>query len=148
MIRNAETVFLGLLAAFLVGFCALGLFYYAYPVDLLRFPLLAAGFTLVVTLVQMVSLGRRTSVAGGQARLPERRGGLIKAGWLLSVLPLVFLCGFPAALALYLFGCLKSAGESWGLSLVLAASSLLLSYGLFIQMIGIPLPLLPLWWPS
>jgi hypothetical protein len=66
---------------------------------------------------------------------------------LLSILPLVFLLGFPAGLAVYLLVVLRCAGESWRLSLAAATASLGLSYGVFVKAMGVPLPLLPYWWP-
>lgn len=149
--RSAETAFLLALAAFLTGFCALGLFYYDYSAALMRFPLLAAGGTLLVVIVQMAALWRGTAPAPrgampagtpARGRRPVREGLL-----LLSILPLVFLLGFPAGLAVYLLGVLRCAGEAWGLSLAAAAASLGLSYGIFVMAIGVPLPLLPYWWP-
>jgi hypothetical protein len=149
--RSAETAFLLALAAFLTGFCALGLFYYDYSVALMRFPLLAAGGTLVVVIVQVVALRRGTAPAHrsatsvdapAQGERPVR-----KALLLLSILPLVFLLGFPAGLAAFLLGVLRCAGESWRLSLAVAAASLGISYGVFVKAMGVPLPLLPYWWP-
>ncbi len=149
--RSAETAFLLVLTAFLTGFCALGLFYYDYSAALMRFPLLTAGGTLLVVIVQLVALQRGTAPApraATSAAAPARGGHPLREGlYLLSVLPLVFLLGFPAGLAVYLLGLLRRAGESWGLSLAVAAGSLVLSYGVFVEGIGIPLPLLPFWWP-
>ncbi|WP_193371261.1 hypothetical protein [Pelagibius marinus] len=149
--RSVETAFLLLLAAFLAGFCALGLFYYDYSLALMRFPLLAAGGTLVVVIVQVVALRRGTApmqVGATPAIAPggERRR-VREALLLLSVLPMVFLLGFPAGLAVYLLGVLRCAGETWGFSLAAAAASLGLSYGIFVKAMGVPLPLLPYWWP-
>jgi len=149
--RSGEIAFLGAVAAFLVGFCALGLFHYDYSLSLMRFPLLAAGFTLLVVAVQLVTLSRSACEVpqGNQRATVLPRGSrFTQVAGLLSVLPLVFLCGFPAGLALYLFGYLKVAGESWTVSLAVAVASLLLSYGLFIQVIGVPLPIWPAWWPA
>jgi len=149
--RSAETAFLLALAAFLTGFCALGLFYYDYSTALMRFPLLAAGGTLVVVIVQVVALRRGTAPAqrgATPASAPARGGRPVRDGLLLlSILPLVFLLGFPAGLAVYLLGVLRCAGESWRLSLAAAAASLGVSYGIFVQAMGVPLPLLPFWWP-
>ncbi|MEO3429855.1 hypothetical protein AAFN88_13405 [Pelagibius sp. CAU 1746] len=149
--RSAEAVFLFALAAILAGFCTLGLFYYDYPVAVMRFPLLAAGGTLLVAFVQAAALWRGTAPAVHAAapRFTSGRGGrLLREGLLLlSILPLVFLLGFPAGLAAYLLLVLRCAGESWRLSLMLALASLGLSYGVFVQAMGVPLPLYPFWWP-
>lgn len=154
--RSVETGFLLAIAAFLVGFCALGLFYYEYSVELMRFPLLAAGCTVVVVAAQLVALRRDASpeaakpvsgpVAGATALLSGAASW--KVAWLFSIVPLVFLFGYPWGLAIYLLCFLRHAGASWGLALGAAASSLLLSYGLFIEMLGVSLPEVPFWWPG
>lgn len=153
--RSAETIFLLALAGFLTGISALGVFYYDYPASLLRFPMLAAGSTLIVVVVQLAALWRGTApvplASPSAAPKPEAsmRENRIRQGLiLLPVLPLVFLLGFPTGLAAYLLIVLRHAGESWRLSLMVAAGSLVLSYGVFVAAMGVPLPLLPSWWPS
>lgn len=153
--RKAEAAFLCTLAGFLAGFCALGLFYYAYPLALLRFPLLAAAGTLVVVALQLLLL--RGSASADAALMPKGAGvprpgdgqpAVVKeALWLMSILPLVFLLGFPAGLAVYLLCYLKHAGETWVLAGSMGLASLALSYGLFMKVIGVALPFLPVWWP-
>ncbi len=158
--RSVETGFLLAIAAFLVGFCALGIIYYEYSIALMRFPLLAAGCTLVVVVAQLVALRLHASpetlkppsgpLVGAPASLTGARGraALRKMVWLFSIVPLVFLFGYPWGLAIYLLCFLRSVGAGWGLALAAAASSLLLSYGLFIEMLGVSLPEVPFWWPG
>ena len=152
--RRLELVFLLTVAAFLVGFCLLGLFHYRYSDTLMRFPLLAAGATLVVVVVHLLGLRKAAppelAPASDSADLEGRHAGAAwgRLLWLFAIVPLVFVFGFPAGLALYLICFLKSVGEGWRLSLAVAGASLLLSYGLFIRVLGVSLPQLPVWWPA
>lgn len=158
--RGLESAFLLAVAIFLVGFCCLGLFYYGYSAALMRFPLLAAGSTLAVVAVQLLSLRRAAAPAAAEQEAgPPRRGTLWAAvaegpafWWkllgLFSILPLILLFGYPIGLAIFLVFYLKFERTSWALALGVAAASLLLSYGLFIKLLGVSLPSLPLLWPS
>ena len=152
--RLAETAFLLLLAAFLVGTCLLGQFYYAYSAGLMLFPLLAAGFTLIVVVLHLVSLARARPLSETATAplkdLAERQAGptaLRRLLWLSSVVPFVTLLGYPAGLAVYLLCLLRRADEGWSLSIGVAGGSLLVSYGLFVELLGVSLPLFPFWWP-
>lgn len=151
--RAGELVFLLLLAGFLVGFCLLGQFHYGYAASLMLFPLSAAGITLPIVAIQLaILLKSRRGATAPAASAPERPGGMglssaPKVAALFCVVPLVFLVGYPVGLALYLLGILRQTGESWSVAWTLAAGSLLVSYGLFTQLLGVPLPLTPLWWP-
>jgi hypothetical protein len=146
------------LGAFLGGFCLLGIFHYGYPWPLMRFPVLAAGFTLVLVAVQLSSLRRPShpaaaageshpaSSAGEMIGGSERRRILPTTLWLFSVVPAIVLFGYPGGLAIYLACFLTYSGERWTLALGLAAASLPLSYALFVEALGVALPLLPFWW--
>ena len=156
--RRSESLFLLALGAFLVGVCLIGLLHYDYSATLMRFPLLAAGVTLLLVAVQ---LGLLWSGRGGAAA-PEpsdaevsdaaarpassRRRAVTDAIWIFSVVPLVFLLGYPVGLAVYLLCVLRYFRISWTTSLGLAGASLALSYGLFVKTLGVSLPVLPVWW--
>ena len=152
--RAVEVTFLLVLAALLTGICLIGAFHYDYSAGLMLFPLLAAGVTLAIIAVQLGILlaeARR----GPAADLPEhRRAAPVAAGavlpdllWLVSVVPFIVLLGYPAGLALYLVCTLRRAGEGWPLAIGVAAASLLVSYCVFVRLLGVLLPLFPFWWP-
>jgi hypothetical protein len=154
--RHAELAFLCLLAVFVIGFLTLGLFHYGYSFALLRFPLLAGGAVGVLVAAQIFVLRRsepaETAEAVGPGLTerftgPARAATLLRICWLFSIVPLVFLCGYPWGLAIYLLCFLRSTRASWTLALAMAAASLLLSFGLFIEVLGVSLPVTPLWWP-
>ena len=52
--QTTEAMFLAAVALFLLTFCLLGLFHYEYSTTLLRFPILAAGVTLVLVFSRLL----------------------------------------------------------------------------------------------
>lgn len=157
--QRTEALFLFAVALFLTGFCLLGLFHYAYSATLLRFPLLAAGVTLFLICCRLVLLHREQGAGGPDLMetprtvLVEvlgaaRRGhAVVSMLWMIAILPLVFVLGWPLGMAVYLLCALRHFGEAWPLAIAISLSSLVLSYGLFIAVLGVPLPVLPVWWP-
>ncbi len=156
--RKVELGFVLSIAVFLIGFSSLGLLYYDYSVGLMRFPLLAAGFTLVVLVVHLVLMcsGRAMPLDGGSApsalvtalRSPRRRQTLSRLLSIFSIVPIVFALGYPLGLAVYLLGVLRHFGEGWMISSAVAGMSLLVSYGLFVRTLGVSLPVMPAWWQA
>ena len=159
--QRTEAGFLALLGTFLTVLCLLGLFHYDYSATLMRFPLLAAGVTLAVVLVRLIVLRRGQDHAPGddtdeaevdhlaQAMQPnQRRRSLIGIAVIASILPLVFFLGFPLGVAVFLLWALRCNGESWALALIVSVVSLLLTYGLFLRVLWVPLPVYPVWWPT
>ena len=156
--RSTEVGFLIATGAFLILFCLLGLFYYDYSTSLMRIPLLAAGVTLAVVIVHLAMMRWAAGSAAADAELdgksiliaalasPRRRQAIARLFWIFSVVPLTILLGYPLGLAVYLLSVLKSFGESWVLSLAVAGVSLAFSFGLFVQVLRVPLPVVPPWW--
>lgn len=158
-IYRTELCFVLAIGVFLVALAALGLLYYDYSATLIRFPLLAAGITFAVLIAHLLLMHRRSAALAEQppeaapsalARAlgaSQRGRTLIRLLCVSSVVPLVFLLGYPLGLAAYLLTALKYFGESWPLSVAIAGASLAVSYGLFIQTLGVSLPIFPAWWP-
>jgi hypothetical protein len=152
--RSVEIAFLLLLAGFLAAICATGHFHYGYSAALMLFPLLAAGATLCIVAIQLIVLTRSPDTAGDamadRAQAPHTAvgaGAWARLAALFAVVPFVLLAGYPAGFALYLLVVLRRAGEGWAVSGGLAVASLVVSYGLFARLLGVPLPLAPWWWP-
>ena len=64
--------------------------------------------------------------------------------WVVAIVPMVFLLGYPMGLALYVFVYLKSHGQGWLTSGLLALGTLAVVYLGFARLLGVPLPALPL----
>lgn len=66
------------------------------------------------------------------------RRTLATAGWLGGFFLGIILLGFPVAVPVFVFAYLKSHGESWGVSILLAAAAWLGFYALFIRLLHLP----------
>jgi len=66
-------------------------------------------------------------------------------GWIFALPVFLYGLGFVAGPACYLLACLRANHFSWLISLGIAAASVLVTWGLFIRIVGILLPVVPLW---
>jgi hypothetical protein len=66
--------------------------------------------------------------------------------WAFALVPFVIAFGFVFGSALYLLAYLLANGTSWRLSAIIASASLLVTWGLFIRLMRVPMPVEPLWW--
>jgi hypothetical protein len=67
--------------------------------------------------------------------------------WAFAMVPFVVGLGFVFGSAAYLLAYLLANGTSWRLSAAIAAGSVLVTWGLFINVMRVPMPVEPLWWP-
>lgn len=142
------------LALFMGTFLGLGLFSFQYSLTVMRFPLIVGLVTCALCglrIAQVVSAGRQ----GGPGPDDERREvspPAVKpvafgALWLLGVIPILYLLGYLAGLPLYVFLYLKLHGEGWLMAGGLALLCLAVAYGVFMNALGVPLPVHPIGWP-
>jgi hypothetical protein len=146
---RAEIVFPALIVAFTATFLALGNFVYAYSWTSFVFPLMVGSVLCVLCAAGVVS-----ALAGRRATAPQASQdepvplSLPSLAWMFALALFLYGLGFVVGPAAYLLACLRSNGFSWGLSLAVAGGSLLVTWGLFIHVMGILLPIWPLWWPT
>jgi hypothetical protein len=124
----------------------LGAFYYEYARIVFMFPL-AAGLALcALCLNEIVAVVRgRTRTSPQIDDEPDVSMSWTALGWMLSLLIFLYGFGFVFGIAAYLLFCLRGNGFSWQLSVGAAAASLLLTWGVFIKILGVLLPVQPLW---
>jgi hypothetical protein len=142
-------VILALVAAFIGGGYVVG----EYSWGVIAFPLGAALATCALCAIEIarVLASRRISAPaaagpadGLDAPVPMSASGL---GWMFVLPVFLYGLGFVAGPALYLLACLRANGFSWALSAGMAAASVAVTMGLFMQVMGVLLPVMPLWWP-
>lgn len=77
----------------------------------------------------------------------ERAGSLSWPSlfWIFALGGFLYAFGFIAGPALYLLIFLRASRFSWGFALSIAAASVAVTWGLFIKIIGVLLPVMPLW---
>lgn len=137
-------LFPALLLAFAAAMLAIGHFHYHYSWTAFVFPLAAGlALSLLCALEIATILRRRGARAPGAAGPPPL--SLAGIAWLFALAPFLYLFGFIFGAALYLLVCLRGNGFSWRLSLGTAAVALLAGWGLFVKVLGVQLPIAPLW---
>jgi hypothetical protein len=145
---RAEVIFPALILALTAAFLALGNFVYEYSWTSFAFPLAVGGVlcALCAAVIASALAGPRVAVPaqGPDEPMPF---SLASLAWMFALALFLFGLGFVAGTAAYLLVCLRGNGFSWRLSAAVAAGSLLVTWGLFIRVMGILLPVWPLWWP-
>ena len=142
--KRGEAVFPALILAFTAAMLALGYFHYQYSWTAFAFPL-AAG--LVVSLLCAFEIAAILRRPGTRAPRAADTPSLSLAGlaWLFALAAFLYALGFVFGAALYLLVCLRGNHFSWRLSVGTAVVSLFVNWGLFVKVLGVQLPIRPLW---
>ncbi len=111
----------------------------------LQFPLGAGILLCAMCVAELVA-----TPSGRQARITleaERAGPLSWPSlcWIFALAGFLFGLGFVAGPACYLLIYLRANRFSWGFAVSIAAASVAVTWGLFIKIIGILLPVGPTW---
>ena len=147
---RAELIFPAVILAVVAAFAGGGYFIGEYSWGVIAFPLGAAVLTCALCAIETarVLVSRPAPAAapaqGDDSALPMSVSGL---AWMFVLPVFLYGLGFVAGPAVYLLACLRSNGFSWTLSAGIAAASVAVTYGLFIHVMGVLLPVMPLWWP-
>ena len=139
-----EVVFPALILAFIAVMLAIGALYYHYSWTAFAFPLAAglAVFLLCAFEITTLLRGRGARAPGAAVQPPL---SLSAIAWLFALAAFLFGFGFVFGAALYLLICLRGNGFSWRLSLGTATVSLFVTWGLFIKVLRVQLPIAPFW---
>lgn len=142
--NRIEMAFPALILAFTAAMLAVGYLYYDYSWTSFAFPLAAGLVVCLLCLFEIVAILRRP---GAMAPRAADTPALSLAGlaWLFALAPFLYAFGFVFGAALYLLVCLRANKFSWRLSVSTAVLALLVSWGLFVSILGVQLPIKPLW---
>jgi hypothetical protein len=139
------------IVAVVVVLLALGNFYYEYGWTTFAFPL---GVGVVICLLCAIEIagvlrGRAATTPAGSdidSTDTEQAGLSLPAlGWMFALVVFLYAFGFVFGAAIYLLVCLRFNGFSWITSAIVALGSILVTWGLFIHVLDILLPVWPLW---
>jgi len=152
---RGQLVFPAAVAAAVIVLLALGYYYYEYGWTTFAFPL---GVGIAVCLLCAIEIagvlrGRRavTEPAGSDidsTDTEQERLSLPAVGWMFALVVFLYAFGFIFGAAIYLLVCLRFNGFSWIASAIVALGSMLVTWGLFIKVLDILLPVWPLWMAS
>jgi hypothetical protein len=143
---NAAVVFPAIIFAIVAAVVFSGFYVYDYPWGVIAFPFGAGVATCALCLLEVVRCVTGHAPFAAQAPgVGTEALSISGLAWMFSLALFLFGLGFVAGPALYLLVCLRANGQSWGLSLGIAAASVAATWGLFIKVLAVPLPLWPLW---
>ena len=134
---RSEAIFPALIASFTAAMLALGYFHYHYSWTSFAFPF-GAGLVVIALCAAEIFIAPRNPVE--VPAVPIR--SLL---WLFALAPFLWAFGFVFGAALYLLVSLRGHAFSWRASIATALVSLLVSWGLVIEVLGVQLPIRPLW---
>jgi hypothetical protein len=146
MMSRAQVIFPCLIFAVVAALLVSGLFVYHYSWTVIGFPLGAGLFVCVMCVgdVAMSLTGREPTLPANEEPLEPL--SVAAVAWAFALVPFVVAFGFVFGPALYLLAYLFANGSSWRVAAVISAASLLVTWGLFIQLMRVPMPAEPLWW--
>jgi hypothetical protein len=147
--RRGEAILPTVLAIVVAALVAGGIFLAGYSWKVIAFPFGAAVIVCGLCLMQIATTlsGTRTVAAESSPAADVPLEPLTPASLIWVFVLVLFLAGlgFVFGPAAYLLLYLRANGSSWLMSAAIAASSLLVTWGLFIKMLRVLLPLQPLW---
>lgn len=147
MNRTAELAFPALLLVVVTGLVAGGYLLFDYSPRVIGFPFLAALIMGGLCLSQIASvLSGREQPRSRDEPEPEPMTAA-SVVWVFALAVFVFGLGFVVGPAAYLLIYLRATGSSWRLSVAVSAVSVAVTWGFFIKLMRVPLPVEPLWWP-
>ena len=135
------SIIFALVAAFAVGGIVIG----EYPWGVIVFPFGAATVVCILCAIEIVRVVKGKAAPETQPEQTDDEISLKALGWLFALAPFLYGLGFVFGPAAYLLACLWANGVSWRLSIPIAAASLLVTWGLFIKLMSVLLPVAPLW---
>jgi hypothetical protein len=140
---RAQAIFPALILAFTASMLALGYFHYHYSWTSFAFPLGAGAVVIALCAAEIFVLIKSPGASQASAEMPAL--SLRSVLWLFALAPFLWAFGFVFGAALYLLISLRGNAFSWRASVITALLSLLLSWGLVIKILGVQLPVRPLW---
>ena len=145
MNRAAEIAFPAVLLAIVTALVAGGFFLFDYSWRVISFPFLAAVVMGGLCLAQIAAVWSGRAQPRGRVEPEPVTGASVV--WVFAMAGFILAFGFVFGSAAYLLAYLRANGSSWLLSLSVSAVSVVVTWGFFIRLMRVPLPLEPLWWP-
>ena len=147
MTRTAEIAFPALLLAVVTALVAGGFLLFDYSPRVILFPALAALMMGGLCLAQIAATWSGRAQARDEKELELEPITTSSVAWVFALAAFVFGLGFVFGPAAYLLAYLRANGSSWRLSIIVAALSIVVTWGFFIKLMRVLLPIEPLWWP-
>jgi hypothetical protein len=142
---RAELAFPALILVTVSALLCAGFLVLDYSWTVIAFPFGTGIVLCVLCLLQLASAARGRWPRSGAGDLPEESVTPSSIAWVLALPLFIYGVGFVLGPAIFLLAYFKAHGFSWRFSSALAAGSAIVTWGLFIKLLGILLPMQPLW---
>jgi hypothetical protein len=139
---RAKAIFPFAILTVVAALIAIGYFVIQYSFITFIFPLMVGIVVCLLCLMELARLRANPVVTSADPPAPLSLSSL---AWMFALIVFLYGLGFVFGAAAYLLACLRANGFSWRLAGGVAAASLLVAWGLFIKIMGIQLPIVPLW---
>lgn len=145
--KTLEIAFAAVLVAFVAFIIGAGVFFYHYPMNVMRFPYLVGTFLLGMAGWRLWGAIRGVRLEGEreeEAPTTESVGEFTRTAlWLLLILPAVWILGYPVGITVYLLVYFLAHGQGWPTAVVLSLAGLAVTYFVFIELLRVNLPVWP-----
>jgi hypothetical protein len=141
---KAETIFPAAIFVIVAALVAFGYFISQFTWITFVFPFMVGVVLCALCLIELTRPFKNSdSTATSEA--PPAPLSMSSLFWMFALIVFLYGLGFVAGPAAYLLACLRANGFSWRLSAGVAAASVAVTWGLFIKVMNVLLPIAPLW---
>jgi len=145
---RAAALLPALLFAAVAALLGAGFLLLDYPPGVLAFPAGTGGLLCVLCAIEVARVLRSEGWKMRAPAAPALEPSWLRAlAWMFALGAFLLVLGFVLGPAAYLLACLRANGFSWRLAAGVGAASVALTWGAFIGVLGIPLPVVPPWLP-
>ena len=141
---RAEAIFPAAIFAVIAALVAAGYFVLQFSWTAFIFPLGTGVAICILCALELFRLGNSPP-----AQAPAEDGppplSISSLAWMAALGLFLYGLGFVVGPAAYLLVCLRMNGFSWGLAAGVAAASVAVTWGIFIKVMHVLLPIAPLW---
>lgn len=141
---RADKIFPTAILFVVAALVAAGYFVLQFTWTAFIFPLGAGAVICVLCVLELIGFGNNAPTAKPANDAPPPLS-VPSLAWMAALALFLYGLGFIAGPAAYLLICLRMNGFSWVLATVTAAASVAVTWGLFINVMHVLLPIAPLW---
>jgi hypothetical protein len=143
--NHAELAFPAVILLAVSALLTAGFLVLDYSWTVITFPFVTGIVLGVLCLLQLATTVRKPLPTPAADERPDEPLIASSIAWILALAVLLYGVGFIFGPAIFLLAYSKAQGSSWKFSSALSASSLIVTWVLFVKLLGVLLPAGPLW---
>jgi len=142
---RVEAIFPGAILVVVAALLGIGFFVIQYSWITFIFPFMVGVVGCLLCLLELARLRSDPDLTDVDSEDIPAPLSLPSLAWMFALIVFLYGLGFVFGPALYLLACLRANGFSWRLAGSMSVVSLLVIWGLFIKVLGLLLPIAPVW---